>query len=229
MDSSSVPNRELYGETLRCLNNLAQYRRMRIFAGNNTVPSVIWLVLLVGGIFAVSYTFFFGMKNIEAQYLLTTTLTVMISSILFLIFVLDHPFTGTSRVSLEPLTEAMAAVEGDSAESENFISPHVLFSSQIPRLECEFSARAALWSPKYEFYLFLLLRVGFPLRFVFAIRRSSLSLIDFAIWRDAPLSDDLERLPRFAASAAPAAICCFFDFAGIQNDFAPNEHFGFMK
>ena len=59
--------------------------------------------------------------------------------------------------------------------------------------------------------------MGFPLRFVFAIRRSSLSLIDFAIWRDAPLSDDLERLPRFAASAAPAAICCFFDFAGIHN------------
>jgi hypothetical protein len=59
--------------------------------------------------------------------------------------------------------------------------------------------------------------VGFPLRFVFAILRSSLLLIDLAIWRDAPLSDDLERLPRFAASAAPAAICCFFDFAGIHN------------
>ncbi len=38
------------------------------------------------------------------------------------------------------------------------------------------------------------LRVGFPLRFVFAILRSSLSLIDLAIWRDAPLSDDLELL-----------------------------------
>ena len=50
------------------------------------------------------------MKNIEAQYLLTTTLTVMISSILFLIYVLDHPFTGTSRVSLEPLREAMATM-----------------------------------------------------------------------------------------------------------------------
>jgi hypothetical protein len=70
--------------------------------------------------------------------------------------------------------------------------------------------------------------VGFPLRFVFAILRSSLSLIDLAIWLDAPLSDDLERLPRFAASAAPAAICCFFDFAGIQNNFASNEHFGSM-
>ena len=100
---------------------------------------------------------------------------------------------------------------------KGFISSHVLFFvQQIPRLECESSARAAVESQKYEFYLFLLLRVGFPLRFVFAILRSSLSLIDFAIWRDAPLSDDFDFLPRFAASAAPAAICCFFDFAGIQ-------------
>jgi Na+/proline symporter len=111
IDVTSLANRELYAESLRCLNNLAQYRRMRIFAGNDTVPPVIWLVLLVGGLFAVSYTFFFGMKNIKAQYVLTTTLTVMISSILFLIYVLDHPFTGTSKVSLEPLRQAMASMQ----------------------------------------------------------------------------------------------------------------------
>jgi Na+/proline symporter len=111
MDTISLPNRELYGESLRCLNNLAQYRRLRIFAGNDTIPPVIWLVLLVGGLFAVSYTFFFGMKNIKAQYLLTTTLTVMLSSILFLIYVLDHPFTGTSKVSFEPLRQAMATMQ----------------------------------------------------------------------------------------------------------------------
>lgn len=111
MDANSIPNRELYAESLRCLNNLAEYRRLRIFAGNNTVPPVIWLVLLVGGLFAVSYTFFFGMKNIKAQYLLTTTLTAMISSILFLIYVLDHPFTGTSRVSIEPLRQVIAQMQ----------------------------------------------------------------------------------------------------------------------
>jgi Na+/proline symporter len=111
MDATSIPNRELYAESLRSLNNLAQYRRMRIFAGNDTVPPVIWLVLLVGGVFAVSYTFFFGMKNIKAQYLITTTLTVTVTSILFLIYVLDHPFTGTSRVSLEPLRQAMVSMQ----------------------------------------------------------------------------------------------------------------------
>jgi len=111
IDTTTLPNKELYAESLRCLNNLAQYRRMRIFAGNDTVPPVIWLVLLVGGVFAVSYTFFFAMKNIRAQYLIATTLTVTVTSILFLIYVLDHPFTGTSRVSLAPLRQAIATMQ----------------------------------------------------------------------------------------------------------------------
>jgi len=53
-------------------------------------------------------------------------------------------------------------------------------------------------------------------------------LIDLYIPREAPLSDDLERLPRFAESAAPAAICCFFDFAGIQKGFVSHTRCGFI-
>jgi len=115
MDETSIPNRELYAESLRRLNNLAQYRRLRIFAGNNTVPSVIWLVLLVGGVTAVAYTYFFGVKNIKAQYMMTTALTVTITLILFLIYILDHPFTGTSKVSMEPLKEVMEIMQKDEA------------------------------------------------------------------------------------------------------------------
>jgi len=111
MDEKSIPNRELYAESLRRLNNLAQYRRLRIFAGNNTVPSVIWLVLLVGGIITVVYTFFFGMKNLKTQYMITVALTVTITLILFLIYILDHPFTGTSKVSTEPLKEVMEIMQ----------------------------------------------------------------------------------------------------------------------
>ena len=115
MDEKSIPNRELYAESLRRLNNLAQYRRLRIFAGNNTVPSVIWLVLLVGGVITVVYTFFFGMKSLKAQYMITTALTVTITLILFLIYILDHPFTGTSKVSMEPLKEVMEIMQKDEA------------------------------------------------------------------------------------------------------------------
>jgi hypothetical protein len=96
------------------------------------------------------------------------------------------------------------------------MSSHVFFVSRFLGLSVNLQV-VQLSGRGIWFYHFLLLRVGLPLRFVLAILRSSVLLIDFAIWRDAPLSDDLERLPRFAASAAPAAICCFFDFAGIHN------------
>ena len=107
VDEKSVPNREIYAEALKRLNNLAQYRRLRIFAGNDTVPFVVWLVLLVGSVISVSYTYFFGMKNIRAQYLIAGSLTVTITLILFLIYVLDHPFTGTSKVSAQPLKDVI--------------------------------------------------------------------------------------------------------------------------
>ena len=111
IDEKSVPNRELYGESLRGINKLAEYRRLRIFAGNNTIPSVIWVVLLVGGLITVSYTYFLGVKNIRAQYLMTAALTVTITLILVLIYILDHPFTGASSVSLKPLKEIIEIMQ----------------------------------------------------------------------------------------------------------------------
>jgi len=111
MDEKSIPNRELYGESLHSLNKLAQYRRLRIFAGNNTVPPVIWLVLLAGGLMTVFYTYCFGMENIKVQCLITASLTVTISLILFLIYVLDHPFTGISKVSTEPLRQVLDVMQ----------------------------------------------------------------------------------------------------------------------
>jgi hypothetical protein len=121
LDEKAVPNREIYGEALKRLNNLAEYRRLRIFAGNDTVPSVIWLVLLVGSVISISYTYFFGMKNIRAQYLIAASLTVTITMILFLIYVLDHPFTGTSRVSAEPLEQVIQILQKDQRSQPSSI------------------------------------------------------------------------------------------------------------
>ena len=50
---------------------------------------------------------------------------------------------------------------------------------------------------------------------------SSLSLIELSMLFDAPFNDEALRLPLFAANAAPAAICCFLDFAGIN--FSPES------
>ena len=116
MDEKSIPNKEVYLESLRRLNNLAEHRRLRIFAGNNTIPPTVWLVLLGGGLITVLYTYLFGTKNIRAQYLMISALTVTISWILLLIYILDHPFTGASRVSTKPLAEVTETMRSQSGE-----------------------------------------------------------------------------------------------------------------
>jgi Na+/proline symporter len=116
MNDQSLPNKEVYMEALRRLNNLAEYRRLRIFAGNDVVPPMMWLVMLVGGLITVLYTYFFGARNIRAQYIMTSALTIMISLILFLVYVLDHPFTGSGRVSARPFSEAMELMQKEYLE-----------------------------------------------------------------------------------------------------------------
>ena len=116
MEDKSIPNRELYMESLRRLNNLAEYRRLRIFAGNDTVPPMMWLIMLVGGVIMVLYTYFFGVRNIRAQYGMTSALTIMISLILFVVYILDHPFTGSGRVIAKPYSEAMELMQKEYSE-----------------------------------------------------------------------------------------------------------------
>ena len=116
MEDKSIPNRELYMESLRRLNNLAEYRRLRIFAGNDTVPPIMWLIMLLGGVITVLYTYYFGVRNIRAQYGMTSALTIMISLILFVVYVLDHPFTGSGRVSAKPYDEAMELMQKEYSE-----------------------------------------------------------------------------------------------------------------
>ena len=57
--------------------------------------------------------------------------------------------------------------------------------------------------------------VGSDLRLVLAKPRSCRRFIDLNMLLEAPRSDDLLLRRRFAAKAAPAAICCFLDFAGM--------------
>ncbi len=53
----------------------------------------------------------FGMKKTGVQYVITVTLTITMSQILFLIYVLVHPFTGASRISTEPLRQVMEVMQ----------------------------------------------------------------------------------------------------------------------
>jgi hypothetical protein len=92
---------QLYGEGLDQVQRLADARRTRLVQAEEGLPTVLWVVLIVGGIVVVSFAYLFGMDNTGAHALMVVALAGVITLVLFTIAAMDHPFTGAARVGPE--------------------------------------------------------------------------------------------------------------------------------
>jgi hypothetical protein len=97
-----------YTESLEQMGTFSALRSQRLLHSRAMLPTVIWSVLLVGGIITVAYTYLFGVSSAAAQLVMTTALTVVLASGLFLIYALDNPYRGASGVSPEAFRTALA-------------------------------------------------------------------------------------------------------------------------
>jgi Protein of unknown function (DUF4239) len=87
-----------YSKSLDQLDQLGDYRRLRLLSNRAAVPALMWVVLLATGIITIGFSFFFGTPNSSAQALMTAALSATIGFVLFLIWALNHPFAGLVRV-----------------------------------------------------------------------------------------------------------------------------------
>jgi len=120
MESKNLQNQGIFDDSFKRLNDLNHYRRLRLFESRDSVPSVIWVVLLAGAIITVAYTYFFANRKIFPQSIMTAALTITITLILFLIFILDHPFKGTTAIKGDAMEEVSQAMK-ESLIRENLL------------------------------------------------------------------------------------------------------------
>jgi len=104
----------LYAASLERLNELSDSRRLRLHASRNDLPLVVRILLWGGGFMTLAFTYFFGVKNVRSQALMTAALAIVLSFVLFLIVALDNPFHGSVRVSPEPLENALKMIESSA-------------------------------------------------------------------------------------------------------------------
>lgn len=106
-------NREnaLYAESLDRLNEMSDSRRLRIHTSADDIPTVIQILLWGGGLLIIAFTYFFGVKSIRSQALMTAALAVEVAFLLFLVVALDNPFHGYLRLSPEPMQQALERVK----------------------------------------------------------------------------------------------------------------------
>jgi protein-S-isoprenylcysteine O-methyltransferase Ste14 len=94
----TVAGQELYAEGLDQVQRLADARRTRLVQAEESIPTVLWVVLVVGGVVTVGFTYLFGLESTWAHRLMVASLAGVIALVLFTIGIMDHPFSGGARI-----------------------------------------------------------------------------------------------------------------------------------
>ena len=89
----------LYEQALDRLDGLSDARRDRLLEANEGLPGILWVVLIIGGVLVVSFTYLFGMDNNLTHVLMVAALALIISLVLFTVAALNYPFRGDVHVA----------------------------------------------------------------------------------------------------------------------------------
>jgi hypothetical protein len=114
--SSFVPqddnDRVWYAEILTRLNALARNREIRITGARHHLPTIMWIVLGVGGAITIGFAYIFGTSNTVAHILMIVGLSITVSLSILLVWSLSHPYSGLGQVDLSPMRRAVELVGG---------------------------------------------------------------------------------------------------------------------
>jgi hypothetical protein len=92
----------LLAESLDRMARLADARRARLGKSASGIPTLLWILLLGGGLVMILFTYFFGIRNLRAQVLMTAALASQIAFVLFLVAAIDRPFDGLMQIDTGP-------------------------------------------------------------------------------------------------------------------------------
>ena len=98
LDPNTDTQRVLYDQGLQRVHDLADARRDRLLYTEEGLPAILWVVLGVGAVIAVGFTYLFGFENTTTHVLMVAALALIISLVLFTVAALDYPFKGDIRV-----------------------------------------------------------------------------------------------------------------------------------
>lgn len=105
----------VFQNTLGKMDDFTDARRDRLLYARVGLPMVVWAFLIGSGLVTIAFSYFFGLRQVASQMLMTAALAATIAAALVLIAEMQTPFSGAVRVTpygfeqillLEPAAEA---------------------------------------------------------------------------------------------------------------------------
>lgn len=107
---------EIFAGQVEALGQFWNSRRARsATAGRDGLPPLEWLILIVGGLITVIYTFFFKPDDFRLQLAITGMLSAVIALNLYLVLMFGSPFSGDVKIhpdSFDSARRMMQALPG---------------------------------------------------------------------------------------------------------------------
>lgn len=102
-DPSTSGQQVLYEQSLDRMHDLANARRDRLLEAENGLPAILWVVLIIGGVIVVGFTYLFGLQSTAIHLLMVGSLALVIALVLFTVAALNFPFKGDITIDPEAM------------------------------------------------------------------------------------------------------------------------------
>jgi hypothetical protein len=98
----------LYEQALERVHELADARSERLLDADHGLPAILWMILIIGGVVVVGFTYLFGLESTVVQLLMVSALALIIALVLFTVAELEYPFRGGIRIGPEAMEQVLS-------------------------------------------------------------------------------------------------------------------------
>jgi hypothetical protein len=110
-DSGNSREQILCDQMITQMADMSIQRKMRLLASHEGIHPLLWVAIWGGAIITVLFTYFFGVKSVRAQALMTAGMAGMLALNIFVIAAIDYPFRGLVHVKPEAFELALERFE----------------------------------------------------------------------------------------------------------------------
>jgi len=100
-----------FSESIGHMNEVGRYRRQRIMFSGYEIPGIMWAFIVIGGVITVFLNYLLGTRNTWILAIVNGLIAAFISFSIFLIYNLQHPFSGDVSISTTPFESLSKSFE----------------------------------------------------------------------------------------------------------------------
>lgn len=112
LQPNTPAEQEVYSRLLAQVSELLLQRHLRLLHSEDQAPPLLIWLLVGGGVVTVSFSYLFGLRDSLVHCLMVAALTLVVAASLFLVLVLDFPYSGDYRLEPENLTLVLQHFDG---------------------------------------------------------------------------------------------------------------------